>query len=107
MGHGPGPDSSRAGRDVVLWARDPDTVQEIRSAQQNSKYLPGITFDEIINATTDLEDALHADAVLLVTPAQTARTMLQQIAKAGGFKGPLVLCAKASSNRPANSCRRC
>ena len=86
--------AARAGRDVILWARDPDTVQEIRSRQQNSKYLPGITFDETIKATLDLKETLNADAVLLVTPAQTTRAMLKQIAAAGGFQGPLVLCAK-------------
>lgn len=86
--------AARAGRDVILWARDPDTVQEIRSRQQNSKYLHGITFDEVLTATSDLTETLQADALLLVTPAQTTRSMLQKLAAAGGFSGPVVLCAK-------------
>ncbi|MBD1549453.1 NAD(P)H-dependent glycerol-3-phosphate dehydrogenase [Roseibium aggregatum] len=86
--------AARAGATATLWARDPDIVREIQSRRQNAKYLPGITFDEEIHATADLREALKADAVLLVTPAQTTRDMLREIVSAGGFDGPLVLCAK-------------
>ncbi len=86
--------AARAGRKTTLWARDPDTIQEIRSRNQNSKYLPGITFDEDIQATAELKDTLSADAILLVTPAQITRDILKNIAMAGGYAGPLVLCAK-------------
>ena len=59
--------AARAGRNVRLWARDPETVSTIRSRRQNTRYLPGITFDEDLNATESLEDIAGADAILLVT----------------------------------------
>ncbi|MTH99301.1 NAD(P)H-dependent glycerol-3-phosphate dehydrogenase [Roseibium sp. RKSG952] len=86
--------AARAGREVVLWARDANTVSEIRSRNQNSRYLPGITFDKEIEATNHLEDLEAADALLLVTPAQTTRAILRDLADIGPFKVPLLLCAK-------------
>ncbi|WP_306141903.1 NAD(P)H-dependent glycerol-3-phosphate dehydrogenase [Roseibium sp. MMSF_3412] len=86
--------AARAGRDVRLWARDPETVSTIRSRRQNTRYLPGITFDEDLNATESLEDIAGADAILLVTPAQTTRAMLAALKQTGAVTGPVVLCAK-------------
>lgn len=86
--------AARAGSEVRLWARDPDTVSDIRSRRQNSRYLPGITFDEDLNATDALEDVADVDAILLVTPAQTTRSMLGALKKTGKVRGPVVLCAK-------------
>lgn len=86
--------AARAGTTVRLWARDPGTVSEIRTQQQNSKYLPGITFDEDLNATSSLQEAADTDAILLVTPAQSTRTMLSELKETGAVRGPIVLCAK-------------
>lgn len=86
--------AARAGRDVRLWARDPGTVSEIRARRQNPRYLPGITFDEDLSATSSLEDVADADALLLVTPAQSTRAMLGALKKTGKVRGPVVLCAK-------------
>ncbi|POF30469.1 NAD(P)H-dependent glycerol-3-phosphate dehydrogenase [Roseibium marinum] len=86
--------AARAGRDVRLWARDPAVVSDIRSRRQNARYLPGITFDEDLNATNSLAEAADVDAILLVTPAQTTRAMLAALKKTGKVRGPVVLCAK-------------
>ncbi|MTI42896.1 glycerol-3-phosphate dehydrogenase (NAD(P)+) [Roseibium hamelinense] len=86
--------AARAGRKAILWARDANTVSDIRARQQNPRYLHGITFDEEIEATTVLTDLVSVDAVLLVTPAQTTRPMLQELSRLGAFKMPLLLCAK-------------
>ncbi|MEP0232295.1 NAD(P)H-dependent glycerol-3-phosphate dehydrogenase [Roseibium sp.] len=86
--------AARAGRQVTLWARDPNVVSEIRSRQHNPRYLPGITFDEEIDATSDLRDVGSADALLLVTPAQTTRETLRALSEVGSFAVPIVLCAK-------------
>ncbi len=87
--------AARAGREVILWARDAETVGAINSSRQNPKYLPGITWEEHIVATTSLEQAVTgADALLLVTPAQTTRTMTEAISPFLKPKAPIVLCAK-------------
>ncbi|MFD1695938.1 NAD(P)H-dependent glycerol-3-phosphate dehydrogenase [Roseibium aestuarii] len=86
--------AARAGRDVTLWARDAGLVAEMRARRQNSRYLPGITFDEDLTVTDHLADCLTADALLLVTPAQTTRDLLRELGRLGEWRGPVVLCAK-------------
>lgn len=86
--------AARAGREVTLWARNAETVADIRRRQQNARYLPGITFDEVLTASDDLNDIHNKDIILLVTPAQTTREMIRALAALGSFDGPLVLCAK-------------
>lgn len=86
--------AARAGREVRLWARDPETVSVIRTRRQNPRYLPGITFDEDLNATASLQEVAGADAILLVTPAQTTRPLLAALKETGSVRGPVVLCAK-------------
>lgn len=83
-----------AGHEVRLWARDAEMAAAIAGGE-NPKYLPGITFDTGIEATTDLQAALSgADCVLSVTPAQSLRSVLEQVKPHMPAGIPLVLCAK-------------
>src|SRR5713101_884715 len=43
----------RAGRDVLLWARDPALAEAIGRTGRNQAYLPGIAIDPAIRATAD------------------------------------------------------
>ncbi|WP_179959542.1 NAD(P)H-dependent glycerol-3-phosphate dehydrogenase [Pannonibacter tanglangensis] len=86
--------AARAGRRVTLWARDTALVAELRTRQSNSAYLPGITFDERLEATTDLAAAAAASALLLVTPAQTTRSLAASLRPHLRPGTPVVLCAK-------------
>lgn len=84
----------RAGHAVSLWARDADSVAAIAKGQ-NPRYLPDITFETGIAATTDLATALAgADCVLVVTPAQALRSVLSEAKPHVAVHVPLVLCAK-------------
>ncbi|MEQ1943625.1 NAD(P)H-dependent glycerol-3-phosphate dehydrogenase [Mesorhizobium sp. VNQ89] len=84
----------RAGHEVRLWARNADMVEAIR-AGANARYLPGVTIDADLGATTDAAHALDgADCVLVVTPAQALRTVLGSIGRHIPEAAPLVLCAK-------------
>ncbi|MBO0346583.1 NAD(P)H-dependent glycerol-3-phosphate dehydrogenase [Roseibium limicola] len=86
--------AARAGRSVTLWARDQSLITEMRSRNQNSRYLPGITFDEDLTFTDRLSDCSKADAILLVTPAQTTRDILRVLQNEAKLTVPVVLCAK-------------
>jgi glycerol-3-phosphate dehydrogenase (NAD(P)+) len=84
----------RAGHSVRLWARDAEMVASIKRGE-NPRYLPGIALDKGIAATTDIGEALaDTDCVLVVTPAQSLRSVLTQVAPHIGKGTPLVLCAK-------------
>ncbi|WP_310618635.1 NAD(P)H-dependent glycerol-3-phosphate dehydrogenase [Flexibacterium corallicola] len=85
----------RAERQTVLWARDENTARTIATTHQNPKYLPGITWNEDLLATASLSKALaDAQAVLLVTPAQSTRQMLKAMKGLVREGTPLLLCAK-------------
>ncbi|MHA3977341.1 NAD(P)H-dependent glycerol-3-phosphate dehydrogenase [Halovulum sp. GXIMD14794] len=85
----------KAGREVRLWARDPETVAGMQSTGRNDKYLPGIELPEGIEATADLAHALaDAHAVLLVTPSSTVREMSARMRPYLPQGVPVTLCAK-------------
>jgi glycerol-3-phosphate dehydrogenase (NAD(P)+) len=84
----------RAGRSVVLWARDPAIVEAIARRRENPVYLPGVDLDPAIRATGDLAEAARADAVFLVVPAQHLRRIAERLRPHLGAGVPVVLCAK-------------
>ncbi|SMQ73466.1 glycerol-3-phosphate dehydrogenase (NAD(P)+) [Altererythrobacter xiamenensis] len=87
------------GRDVLLWALEPELVEEINARHSNSVYLPSATLAETIRATSRMADLADCETILAVTPAQHLGSVLGQLEKA---PRDLVLCSKgieASSGR--------
>ncbi len=84
----------RAGREVVLWARDPGLAAEIETRHENPRYLPDIPLDPKIRATAELAEAAACDALLLVTPAQALREIAGRLAPHLAPARPLVVCSK-------------
>ncbi|MDQ6437785.1 NAD(P)H-dependent glycerol-3-phosphate dehydrogenase [Mesorhizobium sp. LHD-90] len=84
----------RAGNDVALWAREAQAAQAIAQGQ-NPRYLPEMTFETGIAASTDIARSVAgAEAVLAVVPAQSLRSVLSQAALHLPKGVPVVLCAK-------------
>ncbi|WP_086616806.1 NAD(P)H-dependent glycerol-3-phosphate dehydrogenase [Erythrobacter tepidarius] len=79
------------GRDVILWAYEPEVVTAINTEGRNPLYLPSARLAPSIRATGDLADLAAIDTVLVVTPAQVLGKVL-----AGLNRPPrdLVLCSK-------------
>ncbi|MBX3506130.1 MAG: NAD(P)-dependent glycerol-3-phosphate dehydrogenase [Parvibaculum sp.] len=86
--------AAKAGRDVTLWAREAEVVEAVNAAHENRTFLPGIPLDPSIRATGDISEAAHGDALLMVTPAQHMRRMLEELAPHVSEGKPVVLCAK-------------
>lgn len=84
----------RAGRDVRLWALEPEVVLEINRQHRNTPFLPGIALDPGIVATGDVRDAAAADIVLLVTPAQHMRATCEKLRAFLKPDVPVVICSK-------------
>jgi glycerol-3-phosphate dehydrogenase (NAD(P)+) len=85
----------RNGADTMLWARSDAIVASINRGDGNPDYLPGITLEPGITATTDITAAISgADAILLVTPAQFTRGVIQSFTANLNPETPLVICAK-------------
>jgi glycerol-3-phosphate dehydrogenase (NAD(P)+) len=87
------------GRDVLLWAREPELVEEINARRSNSLFLSGTRLAETIRATGIVAETAECEILLLVTPAQHLGAVLSELPR---FSRDLVLCAKgieASSGR--------
>lgn len=69
------------GNDTVLWAFEPELVDEINTKHTNSLYLPGINLHPALACTGNLEEAVTGRSIiLLVTPVQVMHGVLQKLA---------------------------
>jgi glycerol-3-phosphate dehydrogenase (NAD(P)+) len=89
----------RAGRDVILWAREAEVVAAINERHENPLFLPGIAIDPAIAATGDLALAAAANAVLLVVPAQHLREIGAALAPSLRPGAVIVICAKGVEDK--------
>jgi len=84
----------RAGRDVVIWGYEPETVTDIEQNHRNDAYLPGVSLDPTIAATARLNEVANCDLLLLATPAQHARKIVSALAPDLKNEQILVICSK-------------
>src|SRR6201986_1664003 len=85
--------AARAGRDVMLWARNADAAKNIAATRINPK-LPGVKLDAAIAVTSDMAHAAAADIILIATPAQNLREAVTLLAPHLARAKPLIACAK-------------
>ena len=85
--------AARAGRDVTLYARDASAAETMATTYENPR-LRGIQISNSISITGDLTRAAKADAVLLVTPAQSLRQAAMALAPLLIRGTPVIVCAK-------------
>jgi glycerol-3-phosphate dehydrogenase (NAD(P)+) len=84
----------RAGRDVLIWAYEAQTVADINQKHRNEVYLPGITLDPAIEATARFNGVANCDMLLMVTPAQQVRGIAGELAPYVKPGQPVVICSK-------------
>jgi glycerol-3-phosphate dehydrogenase (NAD(P)+) len=86
--------TAAAKRAVTIWAREPEVVEGINTAQENPLFLQGVRLNPVIRATDDLEDAAEAELILAVPPAQHMRSVLRALKPHVKHGQAIVLCAK-------------
>jgi glycerol-3-phosphate dehydrogenase (NAD(P)+) len=71
---------ARQGRELCLWAYEPEVVESIRRRRENEIFLPGVILPAGVSATNDLGEAL-ADAriVLTVMPSHFCRGLFEHM----------------------------
>jgi len=84
---------ARAGRDVTLWEFDAGNAEHLASKRE-SRFLPGVRLEDSIKVTRALAEASRSDAILLVVPAQTMRSVIKSLAQTISAGSPLIACAK-------------
>jgi glycerol-3-phosphate dehydrogenase (NAD(P)+) len=85
--------AARAGRRVVLWARDAATIAALR-ATGSAPRLPGIVVDPTIAATSDPGDLAGLDMLVLAVPTQAQREILGLLRATIAPEMPVISAAK-------------
>jgi glycerol-3-phosphate dehydrogenase (NAD(P)+) len=85
--------AARAGRDVILYARSPESAAEIAATRANPK-LSGVRLDASVKVTNDIAFAAAADIILIATPAQILRAAVTALAPHLAKATPVIACAK-------------
>lgn len=85
---------SRQGNQVNLWAREDDVVKSINTLNENTLYLPNVKLSELIIAQNNLDNMINCDLLLMVTPSQFMRSVLEEIKDNLNDSIPVVLCSK-------------
>jgi glycerol-3-phosphate dehydrogenase (NAD(P)+) len=91
--------AKRAGRDVLIWAYEPETLADLTRNHRNEVYLPGVSLDPAIGATGRLSEVADRDFLLLATPAQHTRAIAGELAPHLSRRQPLVICSKGIEQR--------
>ncbi len=66
-------------RNIRLWGRRSEVVEQINTRHRNAQYLKDIALPHSITASTDVADVLSgADLVVLAVPAQSLRLQLRE-----------------------------
>jgi glycerol-3-phosphate dehydrogenase (NAD(P)+) len=87
--------AARAGRKVHLWAREPEVVEAIRAAGENTPFLPDRPVPETVSVSNDMAASVRdAELVLLVVPSQFLRQIAARLEPMLTPGVPVVICAK-------------
>jgi glycerol-3-phosphate dehydrogenase (NAD(P)+) len=71
---------ARVGHAVTLWARNRDTVDQLRAAGEHSKCHPGVPFPDRLGLSADLEAACGTgEAVVVSCPSHAVRSVGESI----------------------------
>lgn len=72
--------ASRAGHEVLLWAREPEVVEGINRQHRNPLFLREVLLPEKVAATSSLAQAgSWAEVIFFVVPVQFARQVLREL----------------------------
>jgi glycerol-3-phosphate dehydrogenase (NAD(P)+) len=82
-----------AGRDVRVWAREPEVAAAMSAGDGNPLFLPGVALPPL-PTSTDLSRLADCDAILAVAPAQHLRASLRALAPHLKPGTPVALCSK-------------
>jgi glycerol-3-phosphate dehydrogenase (NAD(P)+) len=84
---------AKGGRQVRLWARDPDQVVAIQKAGRNDRALPGVALPENVSIHAEMAEITGGEALLLAVPMQALGGLLDRHPEIATGQ-PLVACCK-------------
>lgn len=67
--------------DLIMYCRNPETAEKIRTTRVNEEYLPDVHIPEKIRITSELKEAVEgAECVIICTPSYVVQEMAKKIA---------------------------
>ena len=85
----------RKGRNISLWAREPQVVNNINDNNENKKFLPGVSINPSVVATLDISICLaNSQAVFLVVPTQYIKSVTKLMHPLISAEIPIIICSK-------------
>jgi glycerol-3-phosphate dehydrogenase (NAD(P)+) len=87
--------AERSGTHVRLWGRNRQGIDGINRTHINARHLPDVALPGNLVAVHEMAHALNgADAVLIVVPSRSIRSVARQVAEYVGPGVPVAVCAK-------------
>ncbi|MGI1662572.1 NAD(P)H-dependent glycerol-3-phosphate dehydrogenase [Palleronia sp. KMU-117] len=87
--------AARSGARVRLWGRNRQVVDAINRTHRNDRHLADVPLPSRLAAVHDMANALAgAEAVLIVVPSRSVRSVARQVAEYIGPDVPVAICAK-------------
>jgi glycerol-3-phosphate dehydrogenase (NAD(P)+) len=81
--------------DVLIWAREPDVVENINAAHENTRFLDGVVLDPNVRATNDIVEAVRdRDVVLYAAPSHVLRAVVRASATCVSRDALIVVATK-------------
>jgi glycerol-3-phosphate dehydrogenase (NAD(P)+) len=86
---------AHAGVETRIFGRDADVINEINTHATNTRHLGRIALPRTLLGVSDMAQSLDAaDAVLIVVPSRSVRSVARQVAQHGALDIPVAVCAK-------------
>ena len=83
---------SHVGKDVTLWGRDAQAIDEMKQKRVNRRYLPKAIFPKNLHVTSDSDHALAAETLLFAVPMQQLATIVQHYSPQLSGKNVIACC---------------
>lgn len=86
---------SVGGKNVTLWARESELVDDLTAKRENTMFLSGVPLFEDMKFSNDLSETVKSsEIILLVPPAQHVRATLEAMKPDLTDDKPVVICSK-------------
>ncbi len=72
--------AARNGCRTLLWGHNPEHMASLAKNQENTRYLPGLAFPELLSISDNLEEAVKFSSIILISvPSHAFRDTLEKI----------------------------
>jgi glycerol-3-phosphate dehydrogenase (NAD(P)+) len=72
---------AKANTETILWEYKPERAVEMQQRRENTLFLPGFRFPDMLKVTSDIKEAVEGkDMLILVTPSQRMRENVRLLA---------------------------